>query len=538
MAQTVSTTYRANALKDMREPKIELDIAWGLTADAIPTTLEGWTANGVSETLRIRSLNWTRQLDMKGALGQGSSPVAALTVELDNYDNRYSPFNATSPLNTPTSLLLASTTTAGGMTVEYPTLWHVPLRVRVGFENQAERLTLFTGLIDEPDETYGAGGSRVSFKCFDVGGAMLKRKLSTTLSHDINTRAWITYMLQASGMGAYIGANMDNGIFVIHHAWMDDEDAYLECSKAAASEGGYFYFNELGKSVFRNAAWWAQKPASTTSQFTFTVARFTDITPGYDWKSLATGAIVEYQGRELGGERVVWKSSDPAIVVAPGIVSLLDESITSGVENIEARLEYPCELVMPMEAGRDWFAVSASGQDMSDVVEVIVSYYAQRASISFRNASHETAFILRAQLRGTALLGGPTEQVDRRIAVPLVPTNVIRVSDNPYIQTKLQADLVADLVADRMQYPRLAYTLRGVPAIPWLQLGDRITITATDPITTSRQAIITKLDFSWQPNALFTMTIDAVDAAGLFPYRSYFVVGTTALGSTTSVLFR
>jgi hypothetical protein len=533
MAQTVSSTYRANALKNLREPKIELDIAWGLTADAIPTTLEDWTANGVSETARIRSLNWTRQLDMKGALGQGSSPVAAMTVELDNYDNRFSPFNTASPIHAD---LLATTTTDGGLTVEYPTMWHVPLRVRVGFENQAERLTLFTGLIDEPDETYGAGGSRVSFKCFDVGGAMLKRKLSTILKHNINTTDWLVYMLQAAGMGAYIGANMDTGLFFIHHAWMDDEDAYLECSKAAASEGGYFYFNELGKSVFRNAAWWAQKYASTTSQFTFTVARFTDITPGYDWKSLATGALVEYQGRELGGERVVWKSSDAAIVVPPGATS--GESIIPGAENIEARLEYPCDLVYPMVHGHDWFAVSASGQDLSDVVEVVMSHYAQRASISFRNASHETAFILRAQLRGTALLGGPAEQVDRRIAVPLVPTNVVRVSDNPYIQSKAQADLIADLVADRMQYPRLTYKLAGVPAIPWLQLGDRITITATDPITTSRQAIITKLDFSWQPNALFTMTIDAVDAAGLFPYSSYFVVGTTALGSTTSVLFR
>lgn len=515
----------------LREPKIELEVAWGLTADSVPATNDEWTANATSETLRIRSINWTRQLDLKGALAQGSAPVAAMTVELDNYDNRYSPFNATSPLNTPVSLLLATTTTAGGLTVQYPQLWQVPLRVRVGFGNLPERISTFTGLVDEPDETYGVNGSRVSFRCFDIGGALLKRKLSTILTRNINTRDWLIYMMQAAGMGAHVGANMDSGIFYIPNAWLDDEDIYSEATKAAGSEGGYFYFNENGKSVFRNAAWWVQKPASTTSQVNFTTARFSDVTPGYDWKSLATGALVEYQGRSLGGEMTVWKASD-VIVVPPGTED------APGAETVEARLEYPCETVLPMVAGNDWSPISAGGQSMSAVVEARMSYYAQRATIQFLNASYETAFILNAQLRGTALLGGPTEQIDRRIAVPLVPTNVIRISDNPYIQTDHQAALIADLVADRMQYPRLTYRINGVPAYPWLQLGDRVTITATEPITTAREAIITKLDFSWQPQGRFSMNVEAVDAAGLFPYSSYFIVGTTALGSATSVLFR
>jgi hypothetical protein len=106
------------------------------------------------------------------------------------------------------------------------------------------------------------------------------------------------------------------------------------------------------------------------------------------------------------------------------------------------------------------------------------------------------------------------------------------------VQTKPQADLLADLAADRMQYPRLTYRLGGVPAVPWLQLGDRITITAAEPITTSRDAIITKLDFSWQPNSRFTMSVEAVDAAGLFQYPTFFVLGTSVYNSSTEVLFR
>jgi len=524
MAQTATATYKTNASKAVRVPVRELLVAWGRTADTFP---DDWAAQAVDESARIKSINWTRQLDMKGPLALGASPVAALTVELDNYDNRYSPFNSSGALY---SSLLASTTTAGGLTVEYPKLWQVPIRLRIGFE-ASELLTLFTGLIDDPGENYGVSGSTVSYRCVDVGGMLLKRKFSTELRTQTNIKDWIVYLMQLAGADAHIGANMDNSFFYLPYAWLDDEDIYSECSKAAASEGGYFYFNELGKSVFRNAAWWAQKTDSTTSVFTFTVARFTDITPGYDWRSVATGALVEYQGRQPAGEQVVWKSSS-TIVVPPGT----DEA--PGLETLEARLEYPCEEVYPPSTVIDWLPINAGGVSMADNVGIFMRRYAQRVQMSFINNSHETAFITRMQMRGKALFGGPTEQVDRRIAVPLVPSNVIRMSDNPYIQTKPQADLVADLVCDRMQYPRLTYKLAGVPAIPWLQLGDRITITATDPITTSRAAIVTKLDFAWQPNGRFTMGVEAVDAAGLFQHASFFVVGTSLYNSATQVLFR
>jgi hypothetical protein len=428
--------------------------------------------------------------------------------------------------------LLDSTTTAGGAAVEYPMLWQVPVRLRVGFES-SELITVFTGLIDEPDGSWGVNGSSVSFRCFDIGGMLLKRKYSTELRTLVNVHDWIIQLLQWNGAGAFVNPDLiDQGLFYIPYAWLDDEDIYSECSKAAASEGGYFYFNENSKAVFRNAAWWAQKADSTTSVYTFTVAKFSDITPGHDWKSVATGAIVEYQGRQSAGEQVVWKSSG-VIVCDPAI----DDSTPSLIE-IEARLEYPVEELYAPVLFVDWVPINAGGMDMSLVVEWRFIHFAQRASIQLLNASHETAFISRMQLRGVALFGGPTEQVNRQVAVPLVPTNVLRLSDNPYIQTKAQADLVADLAADRMQYPRLTYKINGCPAIPWLQLGDRITITAAEPITTSREAIVTKLDFSWKPDARFTMNVEAVDAAGLFQYDGFFVIGTSRYNDGDAVAFR
>ena len=273
-------------------------------------------------------------------------------------------------------------------------------------------------------------------------------------------------------VGGVTALDVDHGFFYLPYAWLDDEDVYSEATKAAASEGGYFFFSETGTATFRNAAWWATRADSKTSVYTFTVAKFTDITPGYDWKSLATGARVEYQGRQPAGEQTVWKSSG-VLVVPPGLSS------------IEARLEYPCEEIYPPSSPIDWLPINAGGVPMLDEIGVmLLNQAAQRTHIAFSILSHETAFITRMQLRGRALYGGPTEQIDRNVDVALVPANVVRISDNPYIQTLPQAALVADLSVDRMQYPRLTYRINGAPAIPWLQLGDRVTITATEPITT------------------------------------------------------
>jgi hypothetical protein len=72
--------------------------------------------------------------------------------------------------------------------------------------------------------------------------------------------------------------------------------------------------------------------------------------------------------------------------------------------------------------------------------------------------------------------------------------------------------------------------LNGVPALPWLQLGDCVTIDVSEPVTADRTAIVTKLGFSWSPQGPFLMTLEAVDKAGLFEYSDYHILGTTHYG--------
>ena len=221
---------------------------------------------------------------------------------------------------------------------------------------------------------------------------------------------------------------------------------------------------------------------------------------------------------------MIWRSDDTIIVPPEG-------------KTIEAKFSFPVTILLDPSAPGDWLPISAGGIDMTSKISLDVQdRYAQRAKLVFTNTANQTVFIPKMQLRGLALVGGPQEQIDVDATTPLVPENKPTIGGNPYIQTKGQAQLVANVMGYRMAYPRLIHRFGGVPAMPWLQLGDRITIDiqahdGTNAMTSDRYGIITALTFIWQPEGAFLMTIEAADVAGLFEYSDYHVLGTDNYGA-------
>lgn len=508
------------ALDALRYPAIELFVAWGLTAKDL---LTDWELDATDETARLLDISWSREIDLDGPLSFGKTPAAEMTVSLDNHDQRFSPYNAGGAHY---SKLSGTALLPNGESLRYPRLFMTPVRVRSGFSS--DLTDSFYGYIIDPGENYGASGDKVTLKCLDRAAALVQEKRSTALKENWRTDQWLVYMVEnlTQGVIRVDPSNVDLGLFQIPYLWLDDENVWGEVNAVSASEAGYSFFDESGNFCFRNAAWWATHPNSTSSQFTFTVARFADLRPRYDWRNVATGAVLEYQSRAPGGEQVVWRSND-TIVVPPGGTT------------VEAKYEYPVETILPPQLRVDWLPVGGGGTPMDvpdDVGVSLENTFAQRCTLVFANETHETAFVRDMQLRGRAIVGGPSEEIERDVANPLVPANKVRPPTNAYIQTQAQANLLADLLVDRLQYPRLTYTLSGVPALPWLKLGDMITIAASEPITTSRTAIITKLLFRYSTNSVFTMDIDCIDAAGLFIYGNYAFTGTAVLGE--QVTFR
>lgn len=517
MAQSLAgTAILSNALAMARTICYELRIAWGRTAETWPTD---WATQSVNESARLIDVSWDRRFNLSDDLSLGQAPVAQMRFTLSNFDQRYSPFNNTGPLY---ANLSSDATTASGISVRYSKMWQVPVRLRMGFVDSvagAQYLTVFSGLIDRPDEAYGVGGDRLSIMALDRAGSLLDNRQSSGIypgfpdeDGDIAPDAYLRILL---GKGGIETGALDYGLTVIPYAWLDDEALWSEIQAVAASDSGYAFFDELGVFQFKNATWWAIAPGSTVSQATFNPAHFTNLEPIINHANIATGAIAEYQPRSHGGEQVVWRSSS-TLVLPPGVTI------------IEAKFSYPVTLLLDAVCPTDWLPVSGGGIDMSDLVEL--SYLeprAQRVQLYFSNNGASTVYVSNMRLRGYVLIGGPQELVQVDATEPLVPIKRHRLAGNSYMQTWQQANIAARLAANRLRYPRLTYRVIG-PAMPWLQLGDRVTIDAPEPLTASRDAIITGLAFKWQADGPWLMTVDAVDMGGLFEHGNYHVVGATA----------
>ena len=541
MSQSVSgTSLATTAAATHRTVAYRLYIGWGVTSWPA-----AWGAQCEDETARLLNVTWSRQLDFE-PMGVGRGPMAELTLTLDNRDQRLSPYNTASPIY---SKLIGTTTTAGGIAVTYPRLFHVPVRLEMGFFNSTaeaealwetgssitydgtdvllfesispEYITVFSGVVEDPGENYGLAGDKVTLRCLDRGAVLANRKTSSEIFTDQRADQWLGYLVD-NVCGISDGV-LDYSTLTIPYCWLDDESVWTECQQAAGAVGGYFFMDELGVPQFRTATWWATASDSTSSQWTFTVAKFADLSPSYDWRAVATGAIVEYQQRAPGGEQVVWRSDNP-IIIPPG------EKL------VQARLSWPCTSLISPVVDTDWTPVNGGGIPLDAYVTMsLQDRNAQRVTIRFYNNGTQTAFVPTCQVRGRVLVGGPTEEIEKTAAVDFIPNkNVLRYTGNAYIQTKAQADLLGVITLERMQYPRLTYRLSGVRAVPWLQLGDRITIDVaspgitdtTTPFSAARDAIVTGLDFAYAPDQAFLMTVTAIDATATLPYSDYFVIGT------------
>lgn len=514
MAQTVSNSFKSNAQSRTRWVCAELRIAWGRSADNWPTD---WGTQAYDETDYIERVVIDRQLEIDTTNGSGNGPVAQATIVLNNATRRFSPYDEEGSLY---GLLSATTTTAGGQIVRYPRLRGTPVRLRMGFVDAnagREMVAMFTGVIDAPDDANGLTGANVTLTLHDRGGVLLDKRASSTLFENVPTGSWL--QLLVSHFGGIATSGISRSFCVIPYAWLDDETLWREVQDAAAAEGGTALFDEAGVFRFYNAAWWATANHSLNAQADIAL-RYNTARMEIDSEAVASEVITEYQPRTMGGEQVLWRLSSGTLVIPPQGTTL------------DIKLQYPATRVLSPSVPGDWLPINAGGRDLSETVTVsFEDVHAQRCKLVFHNESGGTAFVPRMQVRGHALLGGPQEQTRIATGAVLNTQRVETVSGNAYMQTAAQATITGELLAYRKRAPRLTYRFVGVPALPWLQLGDRIAIADVPGITADRFAVITGLSFSWQPRTAFLMQVEAVDVAGLFEYDNYHVLGSDVYGN-------
>lgn len=487
------------------------NIAWNLQIDwgSGVYTDESSYLVGASGSLRL--------LAPEEIITGGRGIVGQCTLTLHNPNGRFSPSNP------------------DGAYYEY---WQsgkahgAPMFLEVSLDGGANLYRVFTGNLKTPRDVLPTwkDPASIRFDCRDLGDLLLLEKPETLLWQGMTESELIERFLLDAGVSNSL-LMLDKGQFIIPFAWIDKESLWEECQALAGACAGRLYVDASGIIHYENAGHWTQLQSNhTTPQVTLYqdsgsilhgVSELVDgIEPVYDDHELASTITVEIQQRALLNTDVIWEPDSPIAVPA------------GGNKTVTAKLQQAASEVRDLRRGTDYVAVTSGGMDISSYVTASVIRLAQRVHIQLTNA-HPTqnAYLLKCQLRGRALYGRPTEDIEVNSTDDWWNGKSARdraIRGNLYVQTEGQALFLAHMMSDRMQRPRMAYTVRGVPGNPARELGDLVHLVAP-AAGIDRNAFL--MGIEWQlTSAGFVQTYSCADSEGMYPQNIYFTLGMSALG--------
>lgn len=454
--------------------------------------------------------------------------VDRMSLTLDNSGGRYSPLNSSGPLYS---------------AIQDGNAYHAPVYLRVSVDGGTSYDRIFTGVIKIPQEIGATSkvAPTVTFDCRSRDELLLQKRLTSTQSAFVAVKnngeseeeiiaRWLALAGLTDGTDyvsqAYVDANpgstatLDPGLFVIPWAWLDDESPLTEIWALAAACGGRFYCDPDGVFRYENATHWLISPHGT-SQETVGKSNFVTIRPAYRDRELFNSVTVEVSPREVLDSDTIWEA-DTVNVVPP------NDTIT-----VTARLRQPVWAIGSV----NYTAITSGGTDITTDISISHTDYAQRVEISITNANTtQAANLVLLSITGQALSGSRSGEESAESADSFWTGRTGRnrsVRGNFYVQSGAQAAMLANFLVDRHETPRLFFQVEGVRGDPGRRLGDRITLSDGDVMSSSREGWI--LAINWQLGPGFVHSYEVVDAANFLTYADtspdYFVIGTDKLGN-------
>jgi len=496
VAQDISATSLATtAIANSNAPAYQVEVQWNGT---------DWT----DETDNLKRLTWNLAFapPAMSVIQPGVGYANEAQMTLHNDDGRYSPYNSDSAI--------AAHIDAGAY-------YLTSVRAYAGFGG--EQVRVFTGYIVQIQGLAASG--EALFRLRDRSATIIQEKATTAMYSDIRTDEWLKELCGLVGIvtsGPSSEIVFDVGTLTLPFAWLDDESIWEQMALVAAAEGGFLYFDWQGKLHFENGAHWAQHD---TSVFTFDRSTYADMEPEHRPDEVYNQVICEYSPRVEGPIQEVY-SLDKPIVIQPG-----------ATYHLEARLNYPATAIYTPTAGQDWQAMLLTGEASNGSLSLANAVkWAQRYEVDLVNGDSNHALVVtKFRLMANPLLGDPAGEVTATGASSFVSeTRTKEIRNNPLIQTASHAAALADFVVDRFQNPRHLYKITGALALPWLEMGDRVTIeepTLFQGTYTNRTGFVTRLDFQMAPDQPFTMAVDAIGTAGMLQTNDYFILGTHKWGT-------
>lgn len=496
--QEISETQLAASLAANRPPRANVVANWGGA---------GW----VNETSRIDEIHVTLEASdaMQGVSALGKAIADTVEIKFKNVDKRFSPWYSSSPLYS----YLADGAWDG-----------TPISVQLGYQKAdttAEYVYVLNGIIADlqPD----VGRQSIKIKCLDNFGRFADYRTKTALFENIGITDFAEQLrltLPAAIRPSQVTAGFDPSCHSLRFAWCDDESLVEELSKLAEAEGGRVYFDGNGKMMFENAMHLAAHPHSS-SVATFTVDSFASLQAEYHWRDKARRIQVFYTEPLLCRTEAIW--SLPEARALPANATTI----------IRAQFNTAAKNVITPSASSDYFVRSHAGLDKTSDVNITMTTWAQQAVLEVENTLAYEIVLDRMQLRGQPVKFTDEESVslvvDSAGAVKREDVDSItlgqagkkpfEVKGNWFIQSPEHALSLGYLYAYRLRKPRMKLHLTNLRGMPWLEPGDRVTVT--------ERGSTSMLDFYIHTIDLYlrgalTMDLTLLGATGMFASDTYF----------------
>ena len=331
--------------------------------------------------------------------------------------------------------------------------------------------------------------------------------------------------------------SLDKGMFIVPFWWADSESSWQEMVKLAQADGGRVFFDKSGTLVYQNMHHWAY-PSNQTLRHTFNVSNWRALRPYVNPEDVWDGVICEYSPLEESYQQVIYQSSGEPLSIPPSqtktFTATYQRPVTSLITPVGGAITITNGLAATTD-NRDFLVTTAGGEDMTSSCTVALTNYAQRSEVSITNANAVyTGYLVKFQLRGTPLTGAPLAEAQYNSNnSPVSFPRVKEIRGNELIQSLAQADTIALFLRDRLENPRILYKLSNVPAIPYLELGDRVTVVgAVDGNASfwSRTGYIVEIGWRYSTQTGYVSDYTIMDDNNLFRYTDPFIWGTTVYG--------
>lgn len=449
----------------------------------------------------------------KAILGsKGIIPRATLT--LDNTTSRFSPLNESGDLYDDIK--------DGGA-------YQRRVIVKRKKVESSEYEDVFVGVIKIPKETGPTAGkaSVISIECRGLEDEIMADRASTSLSQFV---AWrdsgateaeiLSQWFTDAGWGT-AQLLLDNGLFDIDWAWLDDESPIENAWQLAIAVGGRVYTDRSGTIRYENNQHWLLG-AHKIDQGTLTRSASGSFNPTYHDRDLYEQVNVQIVARDAVDVDVMWEPAD--IIQVPSL----------GTVEVIARFQQPAYSITEVT----YNAATSGGDDLDAEVSLARSDFAQRSTLTFTNTHATQAAIITAlTVSGRPSDGYDSDEVNTKSTASFWTgrTGRERVIRNPYIQSQSAASFLSSYLGSWHEEPTLFFKTGRVVGTATRELGDRYELNDGSVMTNPRDAFITAIQWSIGSEG-FWQSLDLVDAVAAFPFADstpgYFIIGTNTLGTS------